>query len=97
MGHTPPPGLRSFEEFRDWVVDHCKDWELFRSLYNDQEQVLAVNCEHLERARMFDVSWAPTHIRERHTDIYDVIAGSRYKVNQDLMQTLDPVTDAGAI
>ena len=46
---------------------------------------------------MFDVSWAPTYIREKHIEKYKEIAGSRYKVNQDLMRTLDPVKDAGAI
>jgi len=50
-GLEPPPGLTSFQEYKNWVVDHCKDWQLLQTLYNDQEFIRAVHSEHQEKGQ----------------------------------------------
>jgi len=33
-GMEPPKRLKSFKEYRIWVADHCKDWQLVQTLYS---------------------------------------------------------------
>jgi len=40
MGHTRRngarcKGLKSFEEYKDWLADHCTDWQLVQTIYNE--------------------------------------------------------------
>jgi hypothetical protein len=70
-GMEPPKGLQSFEEYKNWVAEHCKDWQLVQTLYNEQEKIASVLSEHTRNGkRFFEVLWRPTYIRSKHIEFY---------------------------
>jgi hypothetical protein len=70
-GLEPPQGLQSFEKYKNWVAEHCKDWQLVQTLYNEQEKIASVLSEHTRNGkRFFEVLWRPTYIRNKHIDFY---------------------------
>jgi hypothetical protein len=52
-GMKPPKGLQSFEEYKNWVAEHCKDWQLVQTLCNEQEKFASVLSEHTKKGKYF--------------------------------------------
>jgi hypothetical protein len=60
----PPKGLISFEEYKDWVAEHCKDWQLVQTFNNEQDKIASVLSEHTKiGSKFFEVLWRPTYVR----------------------------------
>jgi hypothetical protein len=77
-GMKPPKGLKSFEEYKNWVAEHCKDWQLVQTLYNKQEKIASVLSEHTKNGkRLFEVLRRPTYIRNKHIEFYE--KNTRYR------------------
>jgi hypothetical protein len=74
----PSQGLKSFEDYKKWVAEHCKDWQLVQTLYNKQEKIASVLSEHTKNGkRFFEVLWRPTYIRNKHIEFYE--KNTRYR------------------
>ena len=53
-----PSGLKSFEEFHDWVANQSQDWHLVQTLHYNQERLEGVPSGDTEKEiQMHEVQW----------------------------------------